>query len=206
MDYTILTFPRCGSNYLHQLITRNLRDPNNLNEKIDLFKTHLISEVKANKVISIIRSPYETMNSLVTLALTFPDKFKVIPDLSVKSGKILIDGQEIDTFNESIYRFPHNDYIEMYKYIMNNENILIDYNDLISRPDEVMSFLAKKLNLEFLNSPYINYLFDSKEHLVSSTSSPLYNNINYSKHSPGHFDMLECKYQYNKALKECILK
>lgn len=205
MDYTILTFPRCGSNYLHQLITRRLRDPNNLNEKIDLLKTHVISEVKTNKVISIIRSPYETMNSLVTLVLTFPDKLKVI-DPSVKSGKILIDGQEIDAFNESIYRFPHNDYIEIYKYMINNENILIDYNDLISRPDEVMSFLAKKLNLEFLNSPYINYLFDNKEHLVSSTSSPLYNKINYSKHSPGHFNMLECKYQYNKALKECILK
>ena len=190
MDYTMLTFPRCGSNYLHELITRRLRDPNNLNEKIDLLKTHLISEVKTNKVISIIRSPYESMNSLVTLVLTFPDKFKVIPDPS----------------NESIYRFPHNDYIEIYKYIINNENILIDYNDLISRPDEVMSFLAKKLNLEFLNLPYINYLFDSKEHLVSSTSSPLYSNINYSKHSPGHFNMLECKYQYNKALKECILK
>ena len=150
MDYTILTFPRCGSNYLHQLITRRLRDPNNLNEKIDLLKTHVISEVKTNKVISIIRSPYETMNSLVTLVLTFPDKLKVI-DPSVKSGKILIDGQEIDAFNESIYRFPHNDYIEIYKYMINNENILIDYNDLISRPDEVMSFLAKKLNLGFLN-------------------------------------------------------
>jgi len=206
VDYTILTFPRCGSNYLHQLIMQKIRDPNNLNENINIPKTHFISEVKTNKIISIIRCPYETMNSIVTLVLSFPDKFKVIDDSFVDSGDILINGQTVSTFNDGIYRFPANEYIEIYQHLMANDAILIDYRDLVSRPDEVLAYLAKELNLELLDVEYINYLFDSKEHLVSSKSSPLWNTINYPKHSPGDFKMLKCKTEFDKALKKCILK
>jgi hypothetical protein len=205
-DYTILTFARCGSNYLQQLIRQKLRDPNSPNEEILIPKTHFIPEVKTEKMISIIRCPYETMHSLVALVLTFPDKYKVIHDTPVESGDILINGQTVNTFDDGIYRFPAMEYIEIYKHLIDNDAILIDYRDLVSRPDEVIAYLAKELNLELIDVEYVNGLVDTEDHLVSSTSSPLWNTINYPKHLPGDFKMFECKTQFDKAIEKCILR
>jgi hypothetical protein len=89
---------------------------------------------------------------------------------------------------------------------MANDAILIDYRDLVSRPDEVLAYLAKELNLELLDVEYVNGLVDTEDHLVSSTSSPLWNTINYPKHLPGDFKMFKCKTEFDKALEKCILR
>ena len=189
MDYTILTFARCGSNYLQQLIKQKLYDPSNPGDMITVPKTHFISEVKTEKMISIIRCPSQSMNSLVALVLTFPEspKFKT-------------------TEEDGTFRFPAQEYIDIYKHLIDNEAILIDYRDLISRPDEVIAYLAKEMNLEVRDVDYVNELVDLPDHLVSSTTSPLWDNIDYARHLPGNFKMFECKYEYNRAIEKCILR
>jgi len=202
MDYTILTFARCGSNYLQQLIKQKLYDPSSPGDMITVPKTHFISEVKTEKMISVIRCPSQSMHSLVALVLTFPEKYS----MAVDSGDILINGQTVNTFDDGIYRFPANEYIEIYQHLMANDAILIDYRDLISRPDEVISYLAKEMNLEVRDVDYVNELVDMTDHLVSSTTSPLWDTIDYAKHLPGDFKMFECKYEYNRAIEKCILR
>jgi hypothetical protein len=130
----------------------------------------------------------------------------MVVDSPVDSGDILINGQTVSTFDDGIYRFPANEYIDIYQHLMANDAILIDYRDLVSRPDEVLAYLAKELNLELLDVEYVNGLVDTEDHLVSSTSSPLWNTINYPKHLPGDFKMFKCKTEFDKALEKCILR
>lgn len=206
MDYKILTFARCGSNYLQQLIKQKLYDPADPGREILIPKTHFISEVGDSKVISIVRCPYKTMHSLVALVLTFPNhpEFGLSHQNPEDGGKILVNGEWVDTYGDGIYRFPAHEYIEIYQYIIDKADILINYEDLVSRPDDVLAYIAKELNLEVKDVEYVNELVDTEYHLVSSTSSPLWNTINYPKHLPGDFKMFKCKAEFDRALKKCI--
>jgi hypothetical protein len=184
MDYIILTFPRSGSNYLQQLIRQRLRDPNDLHTPIEIKKTHSISEADGKKVISIARDPFHTMKSLIALALTFPD------DHIVESGEP--------------FKFPADEYMETYSYIIENSDLIIDYNDLISRPDDVLDYLAQSLNLCVNKEKYIDQLADTANHLVSSKTSKIYNTINYLKHIPGNGLGFACMNYYKGALEKSI--
>lgn len=186
MDYIILTFPRSGSNYLRELIKQKLRDPNNPDIPINIPKTHSISECDGKRVISIIRDPFDTMKSLITLALSFPEN----PEFAVESGES--------------FKFPANQYMETYSYIMDNSDLIIDYRDLISRPNDVIDYLAQSMNLVVNKEEYVNELVDGPNHLVSSTTSKLYNNINYLKHLPGNGLSFACMNYYKGALKKTI--
>lgn len=206
MDYKILTFARCGSNYLQQLIKQKLYDPADPESDILVPKTHFISEVGDKKVISIIRCPYETMHSLVALVLTFPDspKFKLTHQNPEEAEKIIVNGEWVDSNKDGVYRFPAQEYIDLYQYVIDNAAILIDYKDLVSRPDDVLAYIAKEMGLGVRDVEYVNELFDSEDHLVSSTSSPIWKTINYPNHLPGDFKMFKCKTEFDRALKKCI--
>lgn len=182
MDYIILTYPRCGSNYLQQLIKQKLRDPSNVNDPVEIPKTHLINEVKGKKIITIVRDPYQTMKSLVSLAMTFPESNK----FKIESG--------------GVFKFPADEYIEFYKYIIKNAELIINYNDLISKPDKVIQYLAKHMSLAVIDVEYINELVDYPDHLVSSKTSKVYDYLDYKNHLPGEFKMFECLNQYKQAL------
>ena len=186
MDYIILTFPRSGSNYLRELIRQKLRDPNNPDIPIDIPKTHLPSEADGKKVISIIRDPYDTMKSLVALALTFPDDH----EFTVDSGEI--------------FKFPATEYMETYSYITANSDLIIDYRDLVSRPNDVLDHLAQSMNLVVNKEEYVNQLVDTTNHLVSSKTSKLYNSIDYMRHRPGNGLAFACINWYKGALKKTI--
>jgi hypothetical protein len=184
-DYIILTFPRCGSNYLQQLIRQKLRDPNDLKLQIDIPKTHSIAEAEGKKIITIIRDPHETMKSYTTLAVSFPKKFPLEP------------GQT--------WRFPAQDYIDLYEYILKSQAIIIDYRDLVSRPDDVLEALAKSMSLVVNNEKYVNYLFDSEDHIVSSSTTRIYHTIQYKPHFPTNFSkMFECVNWYRGSLDRAI--
>jgi hypothetical protein len=185
MDYIILTFPRSGSNYLQQLIKQKLRDPNDIHTHIEIPKTHLISEAEGKKIITIIRDPHETMKSYTTLAVSFPEKYPVE------------DGGS--------WKFPAQEYIDFYSYILKSQALIIDYRDLVSRPNDVLESLAKEMSLCVNKEEYINYLFDSEDHLVSSVNSELYNTIRYKPHFPTNFSkMFECVNWYRGSLDRAI--
>jgi hypothetical protein len=185
MDYIILTFPRSGSNYLQQLIKQKLRDPNDIDTHIEIPKTHLPSEAEGKRIITIIRDPYETMRSYTTLAVSFPEKYPV------EGG-----GQ---------WKFPAQEYIDFYSYILKSQAIIIDYRDLVSRPNDVLEYLAKEMSLCVNKEEYVNYLFNSEDHLVSSAASYLYKTIAYKGHFPDNFfKMFECVKWYKGSLNRVI--
>jgi uncharacterized protein YktB (UPF0637 family) len=169
MEYVILTFPRCGSHYLQQLIY----------QKTGLFirKTHHISEVDNRTVISIIRKPEDTFRSMATM------KRHYSKDKNIGIG------------------LPLKGYVEFYDYLIKNSEILINYDDLISSPDKVLSALAKQIGLTVNNMEYQDVLFDKPQYnyLVSSKTSDDYYNIDLSK-----FDMLDCNKAYNSAMLQII--
>lgn len=71
MNHVILTFPRCGSHYLQQLIYQRTL--------LFVDKTHHISEIRNKSIISIIRSPEDTFKSMATMQKHFSsDKNKGI--------------------------------------------------------------------------------------------------------------------------------
>ena len=63
MNHVILTFPRCGSHYLQQLIYQRTL--------LFIEKTHHISEIRNKSIISIIRSPEDTFRSMATMQKHF---------------------------------------------------------------------------------------------------------------------------------------
>lgn len=185
MDYIILTFPRSGSNYLRELIKQKLRDPNDIHTHVEIPKTHLPSEAEGKRIITIIRDPHQTMRSYTALAVSFPEKYPV------EGG-----GQ---------WKFPAQEYIDFYSYILKNQAIIIDYRDLVSRPNDVLEYLAKEMSLCVNKEEYVNYLFNSKDHLVSSAASDLYNTIKYKDHLPDNFSkMFECADWYRISLDRAI--
>lgn len=165
----ILTFPRCGSHYLQQLIY----------QKTGLFikKTHHITKFKNKKIISIIRNPEDTFKSMVAMQRHY--------------GSDQLTG----------FGLPVREYQEFYEYLMSKDAILINYEDLVSKPDEVVKAVAKRLWLPVNDIKYQNFLFDQPQHkhLISSKTSKGYEKINLSK-----FDLSGCNDIYRRALLKCI--
>jgi hypothetical protein len=169
MEYVLLTFPRCGSHYLQQLIY----------QKTGLFirKTHHISEVGNRHIISIIRSPEDTFRSMTTMKRFYTE------------NKAMGIGVPIDS------------YVEFYEHLIDNASILVDYEDLVSKPDKVVAAIAKHLNLEVMDVEYKDVLFDKPQHkyLVTSKKSDEYHKIDLSK-----FDLFKPNMAYADALLNCI--
>jgi len=95
------------------------------------------------------------------------------------------------------------DYIEMCTLLYNQADIIIDYNDLVNHPDEVVKSLAKAIGIEYTGRPYLETLEDNPDvgYIVSSTSSilhpmiePLMDTLDLSK----AYDI------YNKMLSRAI--
>jgi len=148
-------------------------------QKTGLFieKTHHIFEVNGRSIISIIRKPEETFRSMATMKRYYSE------DKHIGIG------------------LPLKGYVEFYDYIMDNSDILVSYDDLISTPDKLLNAVAKHIGLEVNDMEYQNVLFDQPhyKHLVSSKVSDEYNTIDLSK-----FNMTECNRSYNSAMLQTI--
>lgn len=96
--------------------------------------------------------------------------------------------------------YTENDYIEyyvgLYKYLYNNANLVIDYNDLINSPKETIKMICNFLGFEKNTSDY-SMLEDNKniQYLVSSKTVKEYNE-KYFKIE----DLANCYDEYYKLL------
>jgi hypothetical protein len=148
-------------------------------QKTGLFieKTHYLSEVENRQIISIVRNPEDTFRSLAAMNKHYAK------DKSIGIG------------------LPLAEYVSFHKYALENSSILIDYDDLINRPNELVKAMASRFNLDVKDNEYKNVLFDQPdhEHLVSSKKSDEYYKIDLSK-----FNLFESNESYTKALLKCI--
>ena len=169
MNSLILTFPRCGSFYLQQLVHQN--------SGIMLSKSHIIEESDKKDLISIIRNPQDSIKSMISMEMHY----------------------------NKDYRFNLKDiekaYIKMNDYLTNNNALLIRYEDLLDKPEEVTKKVCRFLGKEILSVNYVNVLKDLKEynHLVSSKDSKSYLLVDIKKE-----DLVDANKSYFKALEKCI--
>lgn len=166
MDYFILTFPRCGSHYLQQLIFQKLN--------VFIEKSHNPTHAKNKKIISIIRKPEDSFRSMILAEYHF-------------------SGNEVG--------IPISRYTKTYQYLIENADILVDYNDLVSSPDKVVEFIAKKLKVPVKPVQYKDNLIDNPKikYLVRSKTADVYHRINLDK-----YDLSEANKFYIKAKQICI--
>ncbi len=151
MSNYLVTFPRTGSFFLNFLINKNF--------SIDLVKTHDPVIPKDNDfVISTIRNPRDTLISYVTMLSHYRkdmDAIRIAHDLALS-------------------------YIEYCKYFIDNSHIIFEYNSMSENPEEILRKFAEKYSKKLPD--VIHTKFDrvdmvEKEHLGSSTTSHLYQDI-----------------------------
>lgn len=143
-----LTYPRSGSNYFNSLSHQEL--------SLTLERSHDISMAEGI-VITIARNPKDTLQSHLTMSKEFNVKF---------------EGGSEETGADIAIR----QYCEMYDFLYKRADIVIDYEELISFPDEVLESFSNIIEKPRLNYNYKNDNFDDKEkkYLVSSKTSKLY--------------------------------
>ena len=146
VEHLIVTIPRTGSNYLQNLIY----------QKIDCLyyveKTHKFPEEHKN-IITIVRDPKDTIISELAMNHSY--------GLPITERKILD---------------RRNNYILLGKKLYNEAKIIIDYNDLINYPNEVIKYIAKDMKRPYKDIDYKNDLKDTedKSYLVTSKNTPYY--------------------------------
>lgn len=172
----LVTFPRSGSHYLDKLIYEEAR--------ISIDKSHSITKVfdkygnKQKTIITIVRDPLDAISSYLSL------QEKVYGETNL--GRI----------EETI-----TNYVLLHSFLYDHADYVIDFQDLVSRPDDVVKKLFS--SLEITNTDY--KLFTRTPNTWQETYTPS------SKILPGYkkYDLDEdnfglCYLYYNKILERKI--
>lgn len=151
MDYVILTFPRCGSHYLQQLIY----------QKTDLFidKTHHITTFKNKKIISIIRNPEDTFKSMVAMQRHYG------------SNKIMGFGLPLKEYPEFYHYLMSKDSI-----LINYEDLISSPDKVAKAVAKRLNLDVNDIEYQDVLFDKPHY-----KHLISSKTSDEYEKINLSK-------------------------
>jgi hypothetical protein len=141
---------------------------------VNILKSHEIQPDK--KMISIARDPYNSFVSDSAMHHHYHGNFN---------------------FDD----FDH--YLALGKNLLSDAEIIIDYEDLINKPYQVVEYLSKILDIQIINDKYENNLKDQPKykHLVTSTISESYNK---AKESIKDIDLSEHYEVYNKMLDRCV--
>jgi hypothetical protein len=137
----IVTYPRSGANYLHNLIFNY--------SSISIGYVHKTDNINGT-IITIARDPFESIHS----------------DVAMRKHYHPEEGYN-KTYNTR--------YIDMYNFLYNNADIVIDYKDLIESPNQVVEKTCNILGLEkLLNDRPQRGDDEDQSYLVSSKTSPQY--------------------------------
>lgn len=171
MNIKLITFPRSGSHYLRELLQQKTG--------FDLRGTHN-HKIKADFIITIVRNPLDCFISSIKMG----EHYYGVKDSPVreKDGFVIMK-----------------QYCDFHDYLAEHAHIVIDYRDLIDKPDEVINVLAKKLGLTVNNNEYKTELKDIKEirYLVSSKNVPM-----EKDHYVYSYDLTKPLLSYEKILEK----
>jgi hypothetical protein len=177
-EYSICTLPRVGSFYLQDRIFQHTG--------VYIKKYH---SLKNNKMITIIRDPFDMLTSKLAMTVFYEKDDKTIND--IKNNKITKDLEEYLSFINQVD-------------ISSHPFIFIDYEDLTIKPIETIQALASIINLPIINKNYKeNTIKDYAEysHLVSSKKSEQYEEI---KSYVEAMDLSNLYDFYDKTIAKCI--
>jgi hypothetical protein len=177
-EYSICTVPRVGSFYLQDRIIQHTG--------VYIKKYH---SLKNNKMITIVRDPIDTITSKLAMTAFYDKKNETMTQIRNKKQNT----KDLDIYLESLDRADAEDFY-----------IVIDYNDLVTRPFETTTTLADIMNLPIINKDYKeNNIREYKEnsHIISSKKVDEYEEIKSYVES---LDLSRLHDSYNEALARCI--
>jgi hypothetical protein len=173
VNHLIVTIPRTGSHFLHNLIYQKI------DYRYYVEKTHTFPKQHKN-VITTARDP----------------KDAILSDLTMNKNAGL-SVTEVNVFGHI------NNYVSLGKKLYNEAKIIIDYNDLINYPNEVIKYIAKDMQRPYKDIEYKDDLKDNLEnnYLVSSK-----NNKHYTELKPliDSLDFTKAYEVYHKMLSKAI--
>lgn len=145
-DLIISTYPRSGVNFLSNLINKNI--------EINFCYTHKSPINKDNNIVTIIRSPIESISSWVSMGLHFDyieDKYK---------------DTNLDLYLDGAIR----KYLSFYNYVKSSVDLIIDFNDLIKNPNDEFLKLCNFFNFTINEGITPSQVTDDAENGRISTS------------------------------------
>lgn len=128
------------------------------------------------KIITIARNPFDSIHSSITMAKHY--------DLKESFSNIYVD-----------------EYINIYKFLYKNADVVINYEDLVKFPEKVAKKVCNILKFSKLSPLYPITLKDNKDYyyLVSSKTSARYTEKNFNIE-----DISDCYNPYKKLLSKAI--
>jgi len=178
-EYSIVTLPRVGSNYLQDRIVQHTG--------VYIKRSHTLMN---NKMITIVRDPVDIITSKLAMTAFYDKDNKTINH--IRNNKE--NTEDLNLYIDSLNKAD----------IDKNLYIFINYEDLIKYPFDTVKTLSNIINLPITNKNYKEGMIsDTKEdsHLLSSKKVEDYKEIRSYVES---LDLSNFYQFYNKALDKCI--
>jgi hypothetical protein len=174
-------YPRSGSSLLATYICQEF----GLRLNDDVVKDYDMSIRIGQKELAIIRNPFESISSIVSMESNFY-KDRTMQDVADK-------------------RVQH--YLEFYNYILNDfDGLILTYDALINVPHKVLEIIGKEFNLTSKGNRILlhNLVMDNKKenHVTSSESL---SNFKEAKSLVKEYDLSECFNLYSRAYSKATI-
>lgn len=151
MNIKLVSFPRSGSCLLEYLIRHNI--------KIHLKKTHSrLPNLKGQRGITIVRDPFDSILSEVAMVTHYYSK-----DSIEEATKIILEK-----------------YLLFYRYFLENSEVVVLYESVISDPKRVTISLAEYFQVSYGEDISVNFVAKDRtteNHLATSKTSKTYQEV-----------------------------
>lgn len=171
---SLITYPRSGSHYFHELFYRNTRTLINRSHGVMDVLDHNKNKIK--QIITIVRDPKETLWSLIGVQEHY--------------GHMATEGS---------IKQDLSDYSLLCNFLFEYADFVVDFNDLVNFPELTMNKILKelKINQEVASDADMNnYKKITGDRYVKSSKTLL----EYKEKSFDNFNLGLCYYEYNKLL------
>jgi hypothetical protein len=200
-DWAIVTVPRVGSHYLqerifvhtgHIVLKYHEPKPQTWGYAIEGLLNNNARfwsglEIDQLKMITIARDPKDLLISDITMAIK--QKHRNFEDISLLKIKDIQDRA--------------NEYCDHYTKLLNQSNIIINYDQLVSYPFEIICYVANLLNIKIITEKYkTNLKNHDNGYMISSKNTPEYEVI---KEAINNIDMSYFYEIYKKMLYKSII-
>ena len=181
-DYSIVTLPRVGSNYLQDRIFQHTG--------IFVQKYH---KVQDNNMITIVRDPIELLTSELAMGVFYDPEGKKINDKQKKLWEVELQRDYMKYLSDS-------DDMD----IIDDFHTVIDYRTLAAFPYETTQAICSIMGIEIIQRDYTNTRlrdYSEHKHIISSKKVSQYDEINAHLKTMDLSRMYEF---YHKMLEKCI--
>lgn len=184
MSIAVVTYPRSGSTYLAWLLSLSL------NQGIDKFHLDQPGELeKLNSYthsVATVREPVSSITSIVTMESFYFRR-----------------GQDFNFYVSSMIDKRIKEYITFYNTAKDRIDFLFDYNDINTKRDELVSYIAEQTGNKIINKKYVDVITDKPENNFLKTSTKSGEYILVEDLVLNH-DLSDCFAAYNSCIEQVV--